>query len=146
MLQRIQTIWMLLAAVCAALTFKFSFYSGNKIVGANGHLFQSVTAVPNRYSGSILILIITVLIVAGALVNIFNFKARKKQVWMTVGLILLSLINILLYWQASGVPPFIEGTYDLTALLSLAIPVLLILALRGIMRDDKLVKSADRLR
>ena len=29
MLQRIQSIWLLLAAICALLTIKFSFYSGN---------------------------------------------------------------------------------------------------------------------
>src|SRR5258708_24084082 len=141
MLQRIQTLWMVLAAVCAAVTFKFSFYSGNKVVGTDGHLFQSVTA-----TSGILILLITVVIIAGVLVNIFNFKARKKQLWMTAGLIFLSLFNIFLYYRASGVPPFIEGTYDLTAVLSLAIPVFLILAVRGIMRDQKLVKSSDRLR
>lgn len=139
MLQRIQTVWTLLAAICAALTFKFSFYSGNKLVGANGHVFQNVTA-----TSGVLILIITVLIVAGSLINIFNFKQRNKQILIAIGLIVLSLLNIFLYWRASQ--QFIEGTYDLTAILSLIIPILLILAVRGIMRDQKLVKSADRLR
>jgi hypothetical protein len=141
---------MFLAAVCAALTFKFSFFSGNVQVGANGHAFRSLTALPtftNGSSGSILILVITILILAGALVNIFNYKARKKQLWMTIGLTVLSIVNIFLYWQASSVPKnFTEGTYDLTSVLSLPIPVLLFLAVRGIMRDEKLVKSADRLR
>ncbi|HTI08893.1 MAG TPA: DUF4293 family protein [Puia sp.] len=139
MLQRIQTVWTLLAAVCAALTFKFSFYSGNKLVGANGHVFQSVTA-----TSGVLILIITVLIVAGCLINIFNFKQRSRQLLIATGLIVLSLLNIFLYWRASQ--NFIEGTYDLTAVLSLAVPILLILAVRGILRDQKLIKNADRLR
>lgn len=139
MLQRIQTVWTLLAAVCAALTFKFSFYSGNKLVGVNGHVFQSVTA-----TSGVLILIITVLIVAGCLTNIFNFKQRSRQLLIATALIVLSLLNIFLYWRASQ--NFIEGTYDLTAVLSLAIPVLLILAVRGIIRDQKLIKNADRLR
>lgn len=139
MLQRIQTVWTLLAAVCAALTFKFSFYSGNKPVGANGHVFQSVTA-----TSGVLILIITVLIVAGCLLSIASYKQRNKQLLISIVLIVVSLLNIFLYWRASH--NFIEGTYDLTAVLSLAIPVLLILAVRGILRDQKLVKSADRLR
>ena len=139
MLQRIQTLWTLLAAACAALTFKFSFYSGNKVVGANGHVFQSVTA-----TSGILLLIITVIIIAVGLVNIFNFKQRKKQLWITVGLIFLSLLNLFLYYRASQ--NFIEGTYDLAAILSLAIPIFLLLAVRGILKDEKLVKSADRLR
>ena len=153
MLQRIQTVWALLAAVCAGLTFKFAFYSGNMAVGANGHVFMAVKAVPvfgfgkeSAASGSVLILIVTAIIIAGTLINIFNYKARKKQLWITIGLLFLSLLNILLYWWKSGVPPFESGNYSLGALLSLVIPVFLILAARGIMRDNRLVKSADRLR
>jgi len=130
---------MLLAALCAALTFKFSFFSGNKLVGTNGHVFQSVTA-----TNTVLLLLLTVIIVAGTVINIFIFKNRKRQLLIITGLIILSLLNIYLYYQASK--EFIEGTYDLSALLSLAIPVLLILAARGIYKDQKLVKSVDRLR
>ena len=139
MLQRIQTLWTLLAAVCAALTLKFSFFSGNKVVGANGHIFESVTA-----TSGVLILIITAIIMTGCLINIFNYKQRKKQIWISITLILLSLLNIFFYYRASQ--NFIEGKYDLGAILPVAIPVLLILAIRGMRRDEKLVKSTDRLR
>ena len=144
---------MLLAVICAALTFKFSFYSGNVVVGNNGHVFLQEKAVPilsfgkdSAGAGSVLILIVTVLLLAGTLINIFNFKARKKQLWITIGLFLLSLLNIFLYWWKSGSPSFTEGSYNLGAALSLAIPVFLILAANGIRKDQKLVKSADRLR
>jgi magnesium-transporting ATPase (P-type) len=153
MLQRKQTLWMLLAVICAALTFKFSFYSGNVEVGQNGHVFLQEKAVPilsfgkdSAGAGSVLILIVTVLLLAGTLINIFNFKARKKQLWITIGLIFLSLLNIFLYWWKSGSPSFTEGSYNLGAALSLAIPVFLIFAANGIRKDEKLVKSADRLR
>jgi len=149
MLQRIQTVWTLLAAVCAALTFKFAFYSGNVQVGSYGHEFRELRAWPtliNGPSGSVGILIVTVLIIIGALYNIFNYKARSKQLWITFALILLSLLNIFLYWRASGPPAFLEGSYNLTAVITIAIPLLLILAARGILSDQKLVKSADRLR
>jgi hypothetical protein len=39
-----------------------------------------------------------------------------------------------------------EGNYDLTAVFAIFIPVLLFFAIRGIRRDEKLVKSLDRLR
>jgi hypothetical protein len=153
MLQRKQTLWMLLAIICAVLSFWYSFYSGNVQVGANGHVFMYVKAYPtigfgkdSASAGSVLILIVTVIIIAGALINIFNFKARKKQLWITIGLIFLSLLNIFLYWQASGPPHFVEGNYNIGALLSLAIPVFLFFAARGIRKDEKLVKSTDRLR
>jgi Domain of unknown function (DUF4293) len=93
-----------------------------------------------------LILIVTIILIAGTLINIFNFRDRKKQFWITIGLFVLSLLNLLLYWWKSGVPPFESGNYSLGALLTLAIPVLLIMAARGIRKDQKLVKSTDRLR
>jgi Domain of unknown function (DUF4293) len=153
MLQRKQTLWMLLAVICAALTFKFSFYSGNVVVGNNGHVFLQERAVPvlsfgkdSAGAGSVLILIVTVVLLAGLLINIFNFKARTKQLWITIGLFFLSLLNIFLYWWKSGSPSFTEGSYNLGAALSLAIPVFLLFAVNGIRKDQKLVKSADRLR
>jgi hypothetical protein len=101
MLQRKQTLWMLLAVICAALTFKFSFYSGNVVVGKDGHVFLEEKAVPvlsfgkdSAGAGSVLILIVTVVLLAGLLINIFNYKARSKQLWITIGLIFLSLLNI----------------------------------------------------
>ncbi len=153
MLQRKQTIWTLLAIICTALTFKFSFYSGNVQVGANGHVFMSLKAMQaigfgsdSASAGNVLILIVTSLLIVGSLINIFNYKQRSKQLWITLGLIVLALLNIFLYWQASRPPHFIEGNYNIGALLSLAIPVFLILAVRGIARDQKLIKSVDRLR
>jgi hypothetical protein len=153
MLQRKQTLWALIAVICAALTFKFAFYSGNMAVGANGHVFMAVKAVPvfgfgkeSAASGSVLILIVTAILIAGTLINIFNYKARNKQLWITIGLLFLSLLNILLYWWKSGVPPFTEGSYNLGAVFSLAVPVFLFFAAGGIMKDQRLVKSTDRLR
>ena len=144
---------MLLAVICAALTFKFSFYSGNVVVGNNGHVFLEEKAVPvlsfgkdSAGAGSVLILIVTVVLLAGLLFNIFNYKARSKQLWITIGLIFLSLLNIFLYWWKSGAPSFAEGSYNLGAALSLAIPVFLLFAASNIRKDQRLVKSADRLR
>jgi len=153
MLQRKQTLWMLLALICAALTFKFAFYFGNMKVGLNGIAPLEVKAMPtlgagsvSASAGSVLILIVTVIIIGGTLVNIFNFKSRGKQLLITIGLIILSLLNIFLYWWKSGVPPFESGNYSVGMILSLAIPVFLIMAAMGIRKDQRLVKSADRLR
>lgn len=138
---------MLLAAVCAALTFRFPFYHGEVVVGQVGVNLRYLTAWPtyiNGSSGSILITIVTVVIIVGALWNMFNYKNRSKQFWITIGLIVLSLINIALYLRATS--GFVKGGYSLTAVVALAIPVCLFLAARGIRKDEKLVKSTDRLR
>jgi hypothetical protein len=149
MLQRKQTLWMLAALICAALTFKFPFYQGNVVVGQYGHELRGLTAWPhyiNGSSGSILITIITVVLVVGIGWNIFNYANRKRQFWINLALIVFSLLNIVVYWFHSGKPDFVEGTFSLTAVITLAIPLFLIFAAGGIRRDDKLVKSADRLR
>lgn len=138
MLQRIQTIWLLLASVAGFASLEFSFYSGNKLVD-NVKQFINLNAREN-----IFILILTVSIAVAALVTIFLFKDRKMQLKVTVGVLAVSLINIGLYYLQ--MKNFIEGNLDLTALIVFSIPVFLILAGRGIWKDEQLVKSVDRLR
>jgi drug/metabolite transporter (DMT)-like permease len=138
MLQRKQTLWMLLAAACAVLTLKFPFSSGLGVSAAN-KLITYVTAATN-----VPLLILTVLLVVVTLVNIFNYKNRKLQLRITIGLILVSLLNIFLFYQQTTA--LIGSTYALASILALAVPVALILAARGIFKDQKLVKNADRLR
>ena len=149
MLQRKQTLWMLLAVICAALTFQFPFYYGQVVVGKVGHELRGLTAWPhyiNGDSGSILITIITIALIAGGLWNIFNYKNRRKQLWVTIAMIVLSLVDLMLYWLHSGQPDFEAGNFSLTAIIAIAIPVFLIMAATGIRKDEKLVKSEDRIR
>jgi Domain of unknown function (DUF4293) len=63
---------------------------------------------------------------------------------VTIALFLISLFNIALYHRETK--EFVEGSFDLTSALTFAIPVLLVLAARGIRKDQRLVKSLDRLR
>jgi len=136
-----QSIWLLLAAVCGILTMRYSFFSGNKLGDNQAKLFESLTA-----TTSILILVLTIGLVSGILIDIFLYKNRKLQLRIAILGIVVSVLNIFLYYkQTQNFLPN-EGTYDLTAVLTLAIPILLILAARGIYKDQKLVKSLDRLR
>jgi len=131
---------MLLAAVCGVLTFRLPFFSGNlQKDPAKGPAPDFLTAASTPW-----LVIAGVVLIVGILVNIFNYKKRKQQTWITIGLIVVSLLNIVLYWIARK--PYLDGTFSLSALLALAIPVFLIMAARGIIKDEKLVKSADRLR
>lgn len=138
MLQRIQTVWLLIASALGFATLKFSFFSGNKLV-ENVKQFVSLNAKEN-----IFILIVTIAIAVAALVTIFLYKDRKMQLKITIGILLVSILNIVLYYLQTK--NFIEGNTDLTSLLTFAIPVFLILAARGIWKDEQLVKSVDRLR
>jgi drug/metabolite transporter (DMT)-like permease len=139
MLQRMQTIWLLLAAACGLLTFKYSFYSGNK-PGDNGTTnFEHLTA-----TTSIIILVLSVAIISSVVIDIFLYKNRKLQLRILLAAIIASLLNIFLYFRQTQ--HFVQGTYSLTSIFVFAIPVFLILAARGIYKDQKLVKSLDRLR
>jgi uncharacterized membrane protein HdeD (DUF308 family) len=103
--------------------------------------FEKLTA-----TSSLLLLICTALLVAGAIIIIFLYKTRKQQIWFTLAGLAICLLSLFLYF--SETKKFIpgQGTYDLTAIFYFAIPVLLILAVISIWKDEKLVRSADRLR
>ena|ERR1700722_7811892 len=141
MLQRMQSVWLLLAAICAFLTIKYSFYSGNIVVPGQPVSYQDLTA-----SFNIWILIVTIAMICIAVIDIFLYKNRKLQGRLAIFGILLSLLNIYLYLNA--IHRFVEnqGRHTITAIFVFAIPVLFFLATRGIYRDQKLVRSLDRLR
>ncbi len=140
MIQRIQTIWLLLASACsfATLANGISFFSGNKLV-ENLSKFVPLTARENVF-----ILILTISVAVAALVSIFFFKDRKMQIKVVAAVLVLSIINIALYFLQTR--NYIEGKMDLTAIVPFAVPVFLLLAINNIWKDEKLVKSVDRLR
>lgn len=139
MIQRIQTIWLILAALAAFLTVKLSFFSGNMIGADQTKTFKYLTAASNM-----VLLIFTVAVGIAALISIFLYKNRKLQMRVTLAAMLISLLNIVLYYKQTLL--FAEGNFDLTALVALSVPIFLVLAARGIYKDQKLVKSLDRLR
>jgi len=140
MIQRIQTLWLLLASICSFLTLNtnISFYSGNKLV-ENVNKFVLLTAREN-----IFLLILTVSVAVASLILIFLFKDRKMQFKITLAVFAFSVINIILYFLQ--MKNYTEGNISLTSLIHFAIPLFLILAARSIWKDDQLVKSIDRLR
>ena len=140
MIQRIQTLWLILAAFAALLTLKFSFYSGNKADASSvGKKWFELTATTN-----FIILVLTVGIAVTAIIIIFLYKDRKMQFRLTLLSLVISILNLVLYYNETK--KFTEGNFDITALISFVIPGLLFFAARGIYKDNNLIKSADRLR
>jgi len=136
MIQRIQSIWLLLAAACAFAGFKFSFYSGNKLTDT---LLHELTA-----SATFLIMLTTIAVGGLALVTIFLFKQRNLQRWLCVLGIVLELVLIFLYYRETTT--FTQGTYSLTAILQAIVLAGFVLAIGGINKDSKIIKESDRLR
>ena len=146
MIQRIQTVWLLIAASLSFTSLKTSFYSGNKLVmydqtKVNEKLFTSLTGMSHM-----LIMVLTVGIGILSMVTVFFYKNRPAQTKMSFAALAVSLLTIVLYFLQIKTFVAAEGSYDLTALIVFFIPVFLILAIRGIYKDEKLIKSVDRLR
>ena len=136
MLQRIQSIWLLLAAACAFLSFQFPFYTGTNAALIPSAILDGKTTIP--------IILATSAVGIISLITIFLFKNRKLQLRLTVLCIALEALLIFLYY--SQVKTFTGGTFALTALLQGCIVFFLFLAARGINHDDKIIRDSNRLR
>jgi hypothetical protein len=141
MIQRLQSVWLLLAAAAAFCSLQFSFYSGNMVAANQTKSWVTLTAQSN-----LLLLILSAGVGIASLIAIFLYKNRKMQLRIVLVTLLVSILNLVLFFtQTKKFVPG-EGNYDLTAIFAIIIPVLLFLTIRGIRRDEKLVKSLDRLR
>ena len=136
MIQRIQTLWLLLASACAFASLKLPYYSGSKL--------NELTLTELNGTSNFLLLIATVAVGGLALVNIFLFKKRTLQLRLCVLGILLEAIVIFLYYRE--MQNFSAGTFSLTSILQMVIVLSFVLAGRGINKDAKMVKNSDRLR
>ena len=135
MIQRIQTIWLLLAAASGFATLKLPFY-----IGSIGNTpAESFTAMSNTF-----LMILTVAAAIIALVALFLFNNRKLQFKIGLTGLALSLLNIVLYFVDTK--KYDSGGIGLFSVFSFMVPVFFVLALRGIYKDEKLIKSIDRLR
>jgi hypothetical protein len=141
MIQRLQSVWLLLAAAAAFCSLQFSFYSGNMVAANQTKSWVSLTAQSN-----LLLLILSAGVGIASLIAIFLYKNRKTQLRIVLVSLLVSILNLVLFFtQTKKFVPG-EGSFDLTAIFALMVPVFLFFAIRGIRRDEKLVKSLDRLR
>jgi Domain of unknown function (DUF4293) len=136
MIQRIQSVWLLLASACAFATFKFPYYTGTNSKGLSPYELKA--------DENFLLLLTTIAVGGLALFTIFLFKKRPVQLMLCVLGILLEALLIFLYYRE--VKTFIQGTYALPAILHSVIVLFFFLAARGIRRDQKMVKESDRLR
>ena len=138
MIQRQQTLWLILSAVGSFLSFQFPFYTGNRMEN-NTSLFAELEA-----GSTLFLLVLTGLCTLIALITIFLYKERKTQLKMSIAGLVLSVILLILYLMQ--VKQFEKGNLALTSVFVIAIPIGYLMATRGIWKDEKLVKSLDKLR
>jgi hypothetical protein len=137
MLQRIQSVWLLLAALCAIAMFKLTFFSGSSIEPTN--TFVKLNALYN-----IPITLLTSAVAIVALITIFLYSNRPLQIKLCLlGLILQIIVLFLLFNATKEIN---NGVYALTSIVYAAVPVFYFLAIKGIRQDEKIVKESNRLR
>ncbi len=135
MLQRIQTLWLFLASILTFLSLNFEFFSGVKTAD---NVFHALNGKEN-----LIILVLTVANAVALLITIFLYKNRKLQ--LRIGLITLAISILIIVLYFMQVKNYSAGSYSLWSVFSFAVPVLLVMALRGIYKDA-LVKKLNRLR
>ena|ERR1035437_3540933 len=155
MIQRMQSIYLTLIALLSLLLFKGSFLVFSENAGSMIKVTFTgiVRSIDNQ--GFVMIekllplSVIISLIPTLSLITIFFFKKRTIQLWLSevlIGLI-FTLILVSLFYSYLIITKY-NGQFipGIKMVLPLILLILSILALRGIRKDDQLVKSYDRLR
>jgi len=144
MIQRIQTIFLFLAALSFVGLFGLPFATSDAEMAG---LFADKTY--NVFDNPILI----GLVIIGAILSviaIFLFKKRKTQIKLGYGIITFAILTIIVAFLLVLQDTESELTSNINEGLGLGLPIFSIifalLANRYIKKDDKLVRSMDRLR
>ena len=154
MIQRIQTVYLALAALLSALLMKGSIA---KMVGSGGEdymltwkgIFLNVDGISEVVEKSYPLTLVIILTVILFTISIFLFRNRKLQIRVTVLTTLLnigSLLLILFYTFFVGNRLGAEYIFGIKMVFPLAGSIFGYLAFRGILKDELLVKSYDRIR
>jgi hypothetical protein len=138
MIQRLQSLWLLLAAAFNGLTFRFPFFTGDWMKDATPYIIDL------KANTTTWLTIFTAITAILAFITIFFFKNRKLQLSLCYIGIFLAAVLIAMYFLE--IANFYNGSVTIWAVIYFFIFIFFILAARGIWKDQKLVKSMDRLR
>ncbi|WP_156307856.1 DUF4293 domain-containing protein [Sphingobacterium endophyticum] len=157
MIQRIQTIWLLLSSLVLLGLFIFPFVGYIDLVGLGKNIYvtgvySSANNVTTKESSFLLMSIATVVLALIPIFIIFQFKNRKLQLTLIlVQVILICLFAVWMFVSANNILGLINQSIGASNIgigfFLLPVSILcLAFAIRGIRNDNKLIKSADRLR
>ena len=138
MIQRQQTLWLLLSSLAAILSFPFPFATG-QLVEKNVAVFHAVDA-----SSHFLLLLLTgaTIVISGA--TIFLYKDRKLQMKLCLlGSLIAAGIVVFFILQMNKME---KATLALYSILPVLVLAGYIMAYRNILKDEKLVRSLDKIR
>lgn len=157
MIQRIQTVWLFLSGFVLLGLFIFPYVNPTDLVGLGKRIYvsgvySSANNIVERQESYMLQAVLTVLLSIFPIFIIFKFKNRKQQLLLIyIQIVLIVLLGAWMFTSANNV--LATNNQSLGAdnigvgffLLPLSI-ILLAMAIGGIRKDEKLIKSAERLR
>ncbi|MBC7776428.1 MAG: DUF4293 domain-containing protein [Phycisphaerae bacterium] len=151
MIQRIQTIYLLLAAAVlgSPIFLPLATASGdpNALAATGDNFFADGTYWVKEFPGGMSLLLAVVV----SIYAIFLYKNRPRQMRLAGGMSILTLLFAVLfaalgYYYAQKLPDGAEAHLALGSAFPLAAIPLLMMAYRAIKKDEALVRSSDRLR
>ncbi len=155
MIQRIQSVWLFIATCCIFSLFLFPYL---RIMDSEGiakdlkvtGVYQNVAGQVVQTEAFLVLTIATVLVAVLPFIIIFLYNNRKKQILVSY----IAIVLILVY--SFGLGQVAKNTiggislgpenYGIGAILPSIALLFIVLAIRGMKRDEKLIRSADRLR
>jgi hypothetical protein len=155
MIQRIQSIYLLLASLVIFALFLFPLVHNVYVAGVPSTIkvtgiFQDMNGAQVHTESFVGLIAATAVVAILPLVLIFLYKNRKQQaMWCYAYIVVIFGYS---FWMAETVKSYTGGVslntnnFGIGALLSSLSIIFALLAAKAIQRDDKLVKSADRLR
>jgi amino acid permease len=154
MIQRIQTIWLTIITVlssllCFGTIFSLTDEAKNSFSLEFEGIYKNSPGSHDLINGTPLVAMLLILISFLSIIALLLFKKRKMQMKAVLVLIFfsLSLLGLLVYYYL-----YIINTYNakpdngIKMFLPLIIFILGLLAYSGILKDEKLIRSYDRLR
>jgi len=144
MIQRIQTVWLLLGMACGVALLYFPVWQAGPDTIVEG---MDIINVSNPF---FLLGVPPVLFITHA-IAIFSFRKRKMQLRMcgiNITLFLLFLLVALIFLQVENniLSNFSLADFKLGAILPIGGVIFNLMARGGIRKDEELIRSMDRLR
>ncbi|RFS23840.1 DUF4293 family protein [Chitinophaga silvatica] len=147
MIQRIQSLYLLLAAAAGTAALSFNLWKAT--------LSSNPNPVTVNASSNYLLFVLYIIIILLSIGTIFLYKKRKVQFRLSIFNILFAFAALAYQYVVvqktankltEGGTTIVSASYLPASFLPIVIIILLFLAARGMYKDEKLIKSLDRLR
>jgi glucan phosphoethanolaminetransferase (alkaline phosphatase superfamily) len=162
MIQRIQSIYLMLIVICQSLLFAtalatFTSYETSFNLSLMG-FYKLSSAGNDMLINSYSLVVVNILVILFSLFVIFSFKNRKKQIKLAAfNFLLICSFVVLMFYSFDNAKSLLDNSYNTqgselstTYGIGMILPILSLifnfLAIKGIRKDEELVRSADRIR